>query len=69
MNKKENHRHYLQTLRRMTSEQRLMKALELSESVRDLLTYGLRKRFPEKNETEIKEIFVKQILKCSNLNY
>lgn len=53
----------------MTSSQRLMKALELSETVRELFKHGLKKRFPEKSEGEINELYLKQILKCSNLNY
>lgn len=67
--KNQNHTLYLNILRSMTSEQRLMKALELSESVRELFRHGLKKRFPMKNEKEIQGLYLRQILKCSNLNY
>lgn len=41
-----NHAAYLEVLRRMTPEQRLTKAFELSEATRALFRQGLRERFP-----------------------
>jgi hypothetical protein len=41
------HQLYLETLRRLTPEQRLLKALELTELSRELFRAGLRQRFPE----------------------
>ncbi len=64
-----NHTLYIGALIRMTSEQRLLKAFELSEMTRDLFLQGLRKRFPEKNEEEIKVIYIERIAKCYNRNY
>lgn len=37
---------YLKILRRMTPEERLKKALELSEFAKQLFSEGLRRRFP-----------------------
>lgn len=64
-----NHFVYLQTLKRMTPEQRLLKAFELSEFAKELFLHGLKKRFPEKTEAEIKAIYLERIALCHNRNY
>jgi hypothetical protein len=64
-----NKQQYLQILRRMTPEQRLAKALELSAMSKALFLQGLRSRFPEKNEAEIKKIYLERLAKCYNRNY
>ena len=64
-----NHRLYLQTLKHMTPEQRLLKAFELSALSKKLFLHGLKKRFPEKNEAEIKTIYLERIAQCHNRNY
>lgn len=71
MNKKTNpnHREYLQTLSKMGAEQRLMKAFELSSITKALFLSGLHERFPDKSETEIKELYLQRIAKCYNRNY
>ena len=71
MNIKENPNHqiYLQALCNMTPEQRLMKVFELSDLTKKLFLHGLRKRFPEKTEAEIKAIYAERIALCHNRNY
>ena len=64
-----NHKIYLQTLRSMTPEQRLQKAFELSSLTKNLFLHGLKKRFPDKTEAEIKAIYLERIAKCHNCNY
>jgi hypothetical protein len=64
-----NHRAYIQTLRRMTPEQRLMKAFELSQTAKQLLMAGLRERFPHLTETELRQLFLRRLEKCYNRNY
>lgn len=64
-----NHHQYLQTLRSMTEEQRLLKAFELSEFSRQLFKAGLRERFPDKTEAELHSLFLKRLEKCHNQNY
>jgi len=64
-----NHKEYLLTLVRMGPEQRLLKALELSTITKELFMSGLHKRFPDKTETEIKEIYLQRLGKCYNRNY
>jgi hypothetical protein len=60
---------YLEVLRRMTPEQRLLKALELSEMTRQLFLHGLRKRFPDASPEEFRQLVLKHLAKCHNLNY
>lgn len=64
-----NHTIYLHTLKKMTPEQRLAKAFELSEMTKQLFLHGLRKRFSQKSDEEIKQIYLKRITKCYNRNY
>ncbi len=64
-----NHKQYLITLYKMSPDQRLLKSLELSAIAKELFIGGLNKRFPDKIETEIKEIYLQRLLKCYNRNY
>ncbi len=47
---------YLEILSKMTPEQRLKKAFELTEFSRKLFDQGLRKRFPNATEDELRTI-------------
>ncbi len=53
-----NHKQYLTTLNKMSAEQRLLKSFELSAIAKELFLYGLNKRFPDKTEAEIKQIYL-----------
>lgn len=64
-----NHSLYLSVLRNLSPEQRLAKAFELSRMTRELFLLGLRKRFSNKSEEEIKLIYLERIAKCHNRNY
>jgi hypothetical protein len=55
-----NHQLYLEALRRLTPEQRLLKALELTELSRELFRAGLRQRFPEAGEAELQRIYLER---------
>ncbi len=67
--KRPNHKLYIQVLRSMTPEARLMKAFELSEFSRKLFIAGLRVRFPEMAEDELKKLYLERLDKCHNRNY
>jgi len=71
MNPKErpNHKLYIQALRRMSPEARLLKSFELSQFTRELFIHGLRKRFPHLTEDELKKIYLERLDKCHNRNY
>jgi len=67
--KRPNHKLYIQALRRMSPEQRLLKAFELSEFSQVLFLHGLRKRFPDLPEEAVKRIYLERLNKCHNRNY
>ncbi len=67
--KRPNHRIYIQALRRMTPEERLFKAFELSQFSKGLFLEGLHRRFPGLSEEAIREIYLKRIELCHNRNY
>src|SRR5437868_4783251 len=64
-----NDRIYLEVLAKMTPEQRLLKAFELSDFTRALFEEGLRKRFPDATEDELRRILLERLAKCHNNNY
>jgi hypothetical protein len=66
---KPNHRLYVETLRRMTPEDRLLKAFELSEFSKSLFIHGLHKRHPELNDDEFRKLLLERLKKCHNRNY
>jgi hypothetical protein len=53
----------------MSSEERLMKAFELTEFSRQLFRQGLRRRFPDLSEPELNKIFLERPVRCHNRNY
>ncbi len=64
-----NHRAYLEVLRRMTPEQRLLKAFELSDMTRNLFRQGLRERFPDLPEEQLHALYLERLALCHNRNY
>ncbi len=64
-----NHQRYIQVLRQMTPEQRLQKAMELSDMGRCLFAQGLRKRFPDMTEDELGTLIRGCLDRCHNRNY
>ena len=63
------HSIYLATLRRMSPEQRLAKAFELSDNARQLFRDGLRRRFPDLSEKELQQLYLNRLALCHNRNY
>lgn len=63
------HRIYLEILRAMTPEQKILKVMELTNLGRDLFRAGLRKRFPDATPEELHQLFLKRLEKCHNRNY
>lgn len=64
-----NHKLYIETLRRMSPEARLMKTFELSQFANELFLHGLRKRFPELPEQDLQKLYIERLDKCHNRNY
>ena len=63
------HPKYIEILRAMSPEDRLLKAFELSEFSRSLFLHGLRRRFPQASEEERRAIYLDRLEKCHNRNY
>jgi hypothetical protein len=64
-----NRKLYLQTLRQMTGEQRLMKASELSEMSKAVFKAGLQRRFPDLSPADLHQLFLERLAKCHNQNW
>ena len=67
--KSPNHKIYIQVLRKMSPEKRLLKAFELSEFANQLFIHGLHKRYPNLPDEEFKKILIERLNKCHNRNY
>jgi hypothetical protein len=67
--KNPNHAEYIRALRRLGPEGRLRRAFELTEFSRALFLQGLRIRFPEKSDAEIREIYIERLKLCHNRKY
>jgi hypothetical protein len=63
------HRIYLQVLRNMSPEERLLKSFELSEFSKQLFIHGLRRRFPDLGEEEFHALLLSRLDKCHNRNW
>lgn len=64
-----NHKRYVQVLRNMTAEERLLKAFELSVFSKQLFIQGLKKRFPLLSKNEFNKLLNERLKKCHNRNY
>jgi hypothetical protein len=67
--KRPNHKLYIEALRKMTPEERLLKAFELSDVSKKLFLHGLRRRFPDLPEDALMKIYLERLSKCHNRNY
>ncbi len=63
------HKKYIEVLRSMTPEQRLLKAFELTEFSKSLFYQGLRKRFPEMPEEQFEALYRQRLDLCHNRNW
>jgi hypothetical protein len=59
---------YMDALRRMTPEQRLAKAFELSDMTHEALRAGLSTRFPEADSAELAVLYVQRLERCRSRN-
>ncbi len=65
----QNHMEYIRILRRMTPEQRLLKAFELTDLGRRLLMEGLRRRHPRLDAAQLRSLYLERLARCHNRNY
>ncbi len=66
---KQTHREYIKILKKMTPQQRLLRAMELSDLTKSLFITGLKLRYPDYTEDEIKNIYIEKISRCRNSGY
>jgi hypothetical protein len=59
------HRHYIEILRKMTPEQRLLKAFELSDRAKRIFLQELREKHPGVSEEEFTRILRERLLEMS----
>ena len=64
-----NHSRYIQTLRSMSPEQRLLKAFELSDFAKQIFVQSLRKRYPDLPDDEFEILLRSHLNRCHNRNY
>ncbi len=64
-----NHKIYIETLRRMTPEQRLNVAFDLSDFSKNLFRQGLKEQFPDLNDAEFHTLYLERLKRCYNNNY
>lgn len=67
--KRPNHRLYIEILRKMTPEERLLKAFELSAFSKQLFIHGMRKKHPDISAAEFARVLRDRLKKCHNRNY
>ena len=64
-----NRERYIAILRGMTPQQKLERMFELNELGKELVRAGIRSRFPNLLENEIKKMVVQKVIECHNRNY
>jgi len=67
--KRQNHRIYIQALRRMTPEERLQKAFELSESAKAQILQELRRMYPGLSERSLVKIYLDRTAKPNKMEH
>jgi hypothetical protein len=54
----------METLHRMTPEQRLLKSFELTDLTHELLRAGIRERFPDAGPDDVQRIYLERLARC-----
>lgn len=67
--KRPNHQIYMQTLKKLTPEEKLNIVFGLSQLGRNLFFTGLQARYPDLPKEKVAEIYLQRIYKCHNRNY
>ena len=67
--KQPNHALYLQILRRMTPEEKILKVFDLNSTGRELLAAGIRHSHPDITEAEVQAAVRRRLDTCHNQNY
>jgi hypothetical protein len=65
----ESHLVYVNILKRMSPQQRLLKSFELTDFGKTLFLEGLKERYSCLGDMEIRKIYIERLIKCHNRNY
>ncbi len=65
----ESHLVYINILKKMSPQQRLLKSFELTEFGKTLLLEGLKVKYSCLGDKEIRKIYIERLIKCHNRNY
>jgi len=60
---------YIEVMRSISPEAKLLKVFEMQDLGRDLAMHGLRKRNPKASEDEIHHMYLRLLDRCHNSNY
>lgn len=66
---RQTHKEYIKILKKMKPQARLQKAFELSDLTKSLFITGLKMRYPDYSEEDIKDLYIEKIYKCHSSNY
>ncbi|MCL2827051.1 MAG: hypothetical protein FWD72_06580 [Eggerthellaceae bacterium] len=64
-----NEQRYHDILRKMSPEEKLMKAFDLSDLANEAFKAGLRSRNPDMPENELERLYQEKLASCHNQNY
>ena len=65
----ESHLVYINILKKMSPQQRLLKSFELTDFGKTLFFKGLKEIHPYLSDMEIRKIYIERLIKCHNRNY
>jgi hypothetical protein len=65
----ESHLVYINILKKMSPQQRLLKSFELTDFGKTLFLEGLKERHSCLGDMEIRKIYIERLIKCHNRNY
>ena len=65
----QSHRVYINILKKMSPQQRLLKSFELTDFGKTLFFEGLKERHACLSDMEIRKIYIERLIKCHNRNY
>lgn len=63
------HAKYIEVMRSISPEAKLLKVFEMQDLARDLAMHGLRTRNPKASEDELQQMYLRLLNRCHNSNY
>jgi hypothetical protein len=60
---------YHEILKAMSSREKLEKSFELTEMANEVFWAGLKSRYPQLSEVELRRLYVQKLKECHNQSY